>query len=59
LRTLSDRQTFVFVCRYYYSDTIESIAKMLGLSPNTVLRDLAKIRAGLKERLAKEGYSYE
>ncbi len=59
LRTLTDRQTFVFVCRYYYSDTIESIAKMLGLSANTVLRDLAKIRKGLKETLAKEGYSYE
>ncbi|MBO7250871.1 MAG: sigma-70 family RNA polymerase sigma factor [Clostridia bacterium] len=56
LATLSDRHVFVFVCRYYYSDSIESIAKMLGLSTNTISRDLSKIRAGLKERLAKEGY---
>ena len=59
LRTLSDRQTFVFVCRYYYSDSIDAIAKMLGMSANTVLRDLSKIRKGLREALAKEGYSYE
>lgn len=59
LHTLSDRQTFIFVCRYYYSDSIESIAKMLGMSANTVLRDLAKVRKGLRTVLAKEGYSYE
>ena len=59
LRSLSDRQSFVFVCRYYYSDSIDSIAKMLGMSANTVLRDLAKIREGLRTVLTKEGYSYE
>ncbi len=59
LRSLSDRQVFIFVCRYYYYDTVASIAKMLGLSENTILRDLAKIRKGLKEYLDKEGYSYE
>lgn len=59
LRTLSDRQTFAFVCRYYYSDSINSIANMLGLSANTVLRDLSKIRKGLRAALEKEGYSYE
>ena len=59
LKTLTERQLFVFVCRYYYADTVESIAKMLGLSANSVFRDLAKIRKGLKECLAKEGYSHE
>ena len=59
LRSLSDRQVFIFVCRYYYSDTIPSIAKMLGLSENTILRDLSKLRKGLKELLDKEGYTYE
>ena len=56
LNALSDRQTFIFVCRYYYSDSVINIAKMLELSENTILRDLAKIRKGLKERLEKEGY---
>jgi len=57
LRTLTDRQTFIFVCRYYYSDSVVNIAKMLELSENTILRDLSKIRKGLKERLEKEGYT--
>lgn len=57
LRTLSDRQLFIFVCRYYYSDSVVSISDMLKLSRNTVTRDLVKIRQGLKEHLEKEGYS--
>ena len=56
LRSLPERRLFVFVCRYYYSDSIESIARMLGLSENTVFRDLAKTRRELKECLMKEGY---
>ena len=56
LNSLTDRQTFIFVCRYYYSDSVISIAKMLELSENTILRDLAKIRKGLRARLEKEGY---
>lgn len=59
LSTLSDRRIFIFVCRYYYSDTVESIAKMLGLSINTISRELSAIRRGLKESLAKEGYTHE
>lgn len=57
LETLSDRQLFIFVCRYYYSDSIISIADMLKLSKNTILRDLAKIRQELREFLEKEGYT--
>ena len=55
LETLSDRQLFIFVCRYYYSDSVISIAEMLKLSKNTILRDLAKIRQGLRDFLEKEG----
>lgn len=57
LRSLSDRQAFVFICRYYYFDKVEKIADMLKLSRNTVTRDLAAIRAGLKARLDEEGIS--
>jgi RNA polymerase sigma-70 factor (ECF subfamily) len=56
LYELSDRHRFIFVCRYYYSDPIERIAKMLGLSENTIFRDLKRMREGLRERLVKEGY---
>ena len=57
LETLSDRQLFVFICRYYYSDSVARIADMLKLSKNTICRDLAAIRSGLREYLEREGYS--
>lgn len=57
LDTLSDRQLFVFVCRYYYSDSVVHIADMLKLSKNTIFRDLAEIRQGLKVHLEKEGFT--
>ena len=56
LRELSQREVLIFICRYYYSDSVESIAEMLHVSRNTVFRELSKIRAGLRERLASEGY---
>ncbi|MBE6559213.1 MAG: sigma-70 family RNA polymerase sigma factor [Ruminococcaceae bacterium] len=56
LRALSARQEFVFVCRYYYADTIESIARMLDVGEATVYRDLKAIRGGLKKCLEKEGF---
>ena len=59
LRTLDKRKVCVFICRYYYADSIAGIAKMFGTSERTILRDLASIRAGLKERLAEMGYQYE
>ncbi|MBQ7826989.1 MAG: sigma-70 family RNA polymerase sigma factor [Clostridia bacterium] len=59
LRELTKREVLIFICRYYYSDSIDSIAKMLKVSRNTVFRDLSKIRAGLKERLEAEGYFHE
>ena len=57
LDTLTDRQLFIFVCRYYYSDSVVRIADMLKLSKNTVFRDLVAIRQGLREHLEKEGFS--
>lgn len=55
--TLSERSEFIFVCRYYYSDRIALIADMAKVSEATVLRELAAIRRGLRERLEKEGYT--
>ncbi len=56
LDTLTDRQLFIFICRYYYSDSVVRIADMLKLSKNTIFRDLAEIRKELREFLEKEGY---
>lgn len=55
--TLSQREEFVFVCRYYYSDKVDTIAKMLEVDTRTVYRDLEKIKSGLREKLESEGYS--
>ena len=59
ISSLSSRKEFIFVCRYYYSDKISDIAKLLEMSEKTVFRDLVEIREGLRELLAKEGYKYE
>jgi len=59
LRSLSRRKELIFVCRYYYADKIINIAKMLGVSVNTVYRELGSIREGLKKALEKEGYYLE
>ena len=56
LRDLTKREVLIFICRYYYADSIEDIAKMLRISQSTVFRDLAKIRTGLKERIEAVGY---
>lgn len=55
LKTLNDREQFVFVCRYYYGDKISSIAHMLQLGEATVYRELAAIRTNLKDFMEKEG----
>ncbi len=52
---LSERERFIFVCRYYYADPVSTIAQMLDVSDKTVYRDLSKIREGLRRALAKEG----
>ncbi len=59
LRKLSNRDSFIFVCRYYYSDSVASIAKMLGTSDNTIYRRLKDMRSNLKTALEKEGCYYE
>jgi RNA polymerase sigma-70 factor (ECF subfamily) len=57
LRGLSQREAFIFVSRYYYADSIESISKMLKISESTVFRDLTKIRQGLREKIEAVGYT--
>ncbi|MBQ9744266.1 MAG: sigma-70 family RNA polymerase sigma factor [Clostridia bacterium] len=59
LKSLPRRKELIFICRYYYADKISNIARMLGVSENTVYRDLGEIRMGLKEQLRREGYGFE
>ncbi len=59
-RFLSDigkRSRFIFVCRYYYCDSVKSIAAMLGTSLKTVYRELEAIRERLRCALENGGVS--
>lgn len=56
---LKENERFAFVCRYYYSDKIAEIAKMMNVSTRTVLRMLSSMRERLKVTLEKEGYINE
>ncbi len=55
LREMTEREEFVFVCRYYYSDPVRRIAGMYRVSERTVQRDLERIRVRLRMLLEKEG----
>lgn len=57
LHAMTDREQYIFVCRYYYSDKISAIASSLGVSDPTINRTLAKLRRDLKARLDDAGYT--
>ncbi len=57
LRTLSERQRYVFMSRFYDARTIEEIAAKLGCSRTTVYTEINFIKTSLKARLEKEGYT--
>ena len=57
LRTVSDRQQYIFISRYYLSRPIDEISRLLGVSRSTVEKELTALRRGLREALRKEGYT--
>ena len=57
LHAMTDREQYVFVCRYYYADKISAIASSLGVSEPTINRTLANLRRDLKARLDDAGYT--
>ena len=56
LRELSETERNVFLCRYWYLDSISSIAKQHGFSESKITSMLHRIRNKLRILLAKEGY---
>ena len=56
VRSLSKRDRYIFMSRYYMSNTVDKIAKDLSLSRSAVNKILARIRTSLKEKLESEGY---
>lgn len=59
VRALSKRQRYIFICRYYCTDSIEDIAKSLCISGSMVFHELSDIRKKLKNKLIKEELWYE
>ncbi len=55
VRSLSARQQYIFIERYYLFATIASIAEELGIGLATVHRETNKIKQGLKAHLEKNG----
>ena len=56
VRSLSQRQQFIFMSRYYVAEPIDTIASDLNLSRSMINKELAAIRSALKEKLESEGY---
>ena len=56
LDTLDFLDKFVFMRRYWYSDSLTDISKMSGLSYKTVSVRLTRIKEKLKKHLMKEGF---
>ncbi len=55
VRSLTERQRFIFIERFYLTKTIEQIAKEYGMSAATIHREITKIKQGLKTHLEKNG----
>lgn len=59
LSGLNQDDRIIFVCRYYYMDSMKDIAKHVGKSQSKIKNRLFKLRKQLKEHLEKEGIVYE
>ena len=56
LATLSEEKRVLFVRRYWYLDSVPSIAERMNMGQSRVKMTLFRVRAGLREFLRKEGY---
>ncbi|MBQ8135229.1 MAG: sigma-70 family RNA polymerase sigma factor [Clostridia bacterium] len=54
VKELKNTEQKVFLCRYWYADSVESIAKQFGFTQSKVKSMLMRTRIKLKERLIKE-----
>lgn len=56
LKTLSKESRILFVCRYFYMDSLKDAAKYCGMTEAKAKSILYRVRCGLKEYLRQEGY---
>ena len=56
LAALPETERNVFLCRYWYMDSIEAITKITGFSQSKVASMLHRSRGKLRKKLSEEGY---
>lgn len=56
LREFDKEKRVIFIRRYWYSDSIKTIATMLNISESKTKMTLSRMRKKLQEYLVKEGY---
>ena len=56
LESLPITERRIFLCRYWYVESIETIAEKFGFSQSKVKTMLHRTRAKLRKQLVKEGY---
>ena len=56
LENLPETERNVFLCRYWYLDSIEAIVHATGFTQSKVTSMLHRTREKLRKRLSKEGY---
>lgn len=56
LSSLPETQRNVFLCRYWYLDSIDAIAQITGYSSSKVASMLHRTRGRLRKTLEREGY---
>lgn len=59
VRGMPEPQRKVFLCRYWYLDSIAAIASQFGFSQSKVKSMLHRARQSLREHLKKEGLIYD
>ena len=55
LRTLEKNNRILFIRRYFYGDSIQSLGELYGKTPHYISVKLSRIREDLKKYLTKEG----
>ena len=56
LKSLPETERRVFLCRYWYMDSIKVISEQFDFSQSKVMSMLHRTRGKLRERLIKEGF---
>lgn len=56
LSTLPEENSRIFICRYFFMDSIKEICRCTGYGESKVKSTLFRIRQGLRAHLQKEGF---